>query len=174
MRLRLRSVLVALIALVAVGGLIAALNSGRKLPDATEGAAGGSVQLVVDFGAASGLRTIDVRVPNFAGSGWQLLEQAGFDVEGTADYPNSFVCRLDGWPTRQMESCGSGASGRNGHWAYWVTNPSLGDGWILSGVGAAAHHPECGQAEAWVWVPAGLDSSAVKPRVAAKVFECKK
>ena len=174
MRLRLRSVLVALIAFVAVGGLITALDSGRKAQDAADGADGGSVQLVVDFGASSELRTIDVRVPNFAGSGWQLLEQAGVEVEGTADYPKSFVCRLDGWPTRQMESCDSAPSVRNGHWAYWVTNPALSDGWVLSGVGAAAYVAQCGQAEAWVWVPPGLDSAKVRPRVAAQTFECKK
>lgn len=174
MRICPRNALLSLIALVAIAGLVGALNAGRKIASANSSDGQGSVQLVVEFGAASGMRTIDVRVPAFSGTGWQLLETAGFDVDGTADYPNSFVCRLDGWPTREMESCDSGPSGRTGHWAYFVTNPALGAGWILSGVGASAHRPECGQAEAWVWVPPGADTAKYAPKTQPRVFACQR
>jgi hypothetical protein len=172
MRISPRSALLSLVAIVAIAGLIGALKGGRKVETSSLSGGKGSVQLVVEFGAASGMRTIDVRVPGFSGTGWQLLELAGFDIEGTADYPNSFVCRLDGWPTRSMESCTSGPSGRTGHWAYFVTNPALGAGWVMSGVGAAAHRAECGQAEAWVWVAPGADTSKTAPKSQPRVFEC--
>lgn len=173
MRISRRSALLTLIALAAITGLIVALGNSRKAPSANAGNASGSVQLVVEFGTASGLQPVDVTVPAFSGSGWELLEAAGFDVEGTADYPSSFVCRLDGWPTRAMESCRSGPSARTGHWAYFVTAPDLGAGWILSGVGAAAHRSTCGQAEAWVWVQPGADTAKSAPKSKPKVFACK-
>lgn len=172
MRLSLRSVLIALIALVAVGGLIAALDSKRSVSNALSSTGKGSVQLVVEFGKDSNMRNIDVQVTDFAGTGWQLLEQAGFDVEGTADYPTSFVCRLDGWPTHQMEPCVNGPYGRTGHWSYWVTNAELGNGWIMSGIGAAAHRSKCGQSEAWIWVPAGEGSDQAKPKTPIRVAQC--
>lgn len=172
MRLSMRSVLIALIALVAVGGLIAALDTKRSVSNAQPSTGKGFVQLVVEFGADSNIRNIDVQVTDFAGTGWQLLERAGVDVEGTADYPRSFVCRLDGWPKHQMESCQTGPNGRTGHWSYWVTNAELGKGWIMSGVGAAAHRSKCGQSEAWVWVPAGKGSDQVKPQTRIRVAQC--
>ena len=174
MRVSLRSVLVSLIGLVALGGLVASIDAERGVSSATktDQTTTGSVQLVIEFGDESRRQDIDVSVAHFAGTGWQLLEAGDIEVEGTVDYPSSFVCRLNGWPTRQIESCATGPSGRTGHWAYWVTSPELGDGWILSGVGAAAHRPECGQSEAWVWVPAGKGSTEVKPHTPIRVSEC--
>ena len=172
MRISLRSVLIALIALVAVGGLMAAIDAKRSVSNSLPTTGKGFVQLVVEFGEASKMRKIDIQVTDFAGTGWQLLERAGVEVEGTADYPTSFVCRIDGWPTRQMESCHDGSYGRIGHWAYWVTNAELGDGWILSGIGSAAHRSECGQSEAWVWVPSGKSSNQIKPQTPIQVAQC--
>jgi hypothetical protein len=158
-----------LIALVAVGGLWSAGNS-----DATnvESAAGKKVTLVIDFGEGSSrpprverLEALDQRA-----SGWSLFASAGVAVEGTAQFPTGFVCRVAGWPSKANQNCADTPSYAEGHWAYYVTKRDIGVGWILSGQGAATHVPECGGYEGWKWVGPGEVSSP--PRTSPKLEAC--
>ena len=151
---------------VAPGGVAPAVVSPGS------GSAAGSVQLIVDFGAASGKPTFVKSVDGFDGTGWQLLEAAGLMVQGTDDYPKSFVCRIAGWPTEASQDCADTPTYAEGSWKYFVASPELGSGWIVSGLGVAGHRSSCGQAEAWVWVAGGEDSTTVVPRVKPTVFKC--
>ena len=169
-RIRPRTALVALVALVAVGWLL-----GARLSDGTgtaTGSGGASVGLVVDFGTSSGRPAIVRKVQAFAGTGWQLFSAAGVRVEGTADYPTSFVCRIDGWPNKAEQDCASAPGASQGHWAYFVSSPTMANRWMISGIGAAGHRSKCGESEAWVWVLPGKSLDEVRPHVAPPVSKC--
>jgi len=180
-RLRPRTALVGLLVLVAVGWLLGARINGFSFGGATAGqsygsgdvSGKGSVELLVDFGTASGREPLVKHVHDFAGTGWQLFGAAGLDVQGTADYPSSFVCRIEGWPDAAQQDCGSAPGPSQGHWAYFVTSAKLPGHWLISGVGAAGHRPECGQAEAWVWVLPGKQPNEVQPSLAPEVGSCR-
>lgn len=164
-RLNLRWVLIALVSLVGIGGVIGVRSATAPAESS------GAVHLVVDFGAGSAKEVLDKKVENFAGTGWQLLIAAGLKVQGTADYPNSFVCRINGWPSPSKESCSGTPSPTVGYWKYFIATSSLGGSWIASGTGAAGHKTECGSAEGWLWVTPESASDS-KPRVKPEVQRC--
>ena len=177
----LRFVLIALVVLVSAGWWIGMRSSGPVVSPGVvapavvspgSSSASDSVQLVVDFGAASGKPTFVKSIDGFDGTGWQLLEAAGLKIQGTDDYPKSFVCRINGWPTEAAQSCAKTPTFVEGSWKYFVASPELGSGWIVSGVGVAGHRSSCGQAEAWVWVAGGEDSTSVVPSVKPAVLKC--
>lgn len=131
-----------------------------------------NVTLVVDFGNNPGWDQRTVVVEDFTGTGWDLLEESGLAVEGTADYPRAFVCRIDGWPRESDQDCMKMPTPQTGYWKYFVASASTGGNWIASGVGAAGHRPECGSAEGWLWVTESTPANA-KPEVDPEVFVCK-
>ena len=157
----------ALIALVALGGFVSqkilAAGPGTNTP--------GRVHLVIDFGKQSKIAPIDRWVEGFNGTGWTLIQKAGLSVEGTADYPTSFVCRIAAWPPASTYSCEQTPNPAIGYWKYFVTNPSIGSGWIASGIGAAGHKPICGGAEGWLWVTSTTPETAV-PAITPKTEKC--
>jgi hypothetical protein len=180
MRLSLRSVLVSLIALVAIGGAISGLN-GAKQPksspsqtswfavsktacpsDSTSG-----VSEFIDFGPSKKVKSFCAF--NFSGSGWMLLTSVS-KVDGTSDYPVGFACRIDGWPTVESQDCKNTPTYAEGSWAYFLSNQQ--GGWSFSGTGATMNHPSCGTSEAWVWVAGGADPTAAMPSVKPRVFKC--
>lgn len=131
-----------------------------------------SVTLVVDFGDNPGWDQRIAVIDDFEGTGWQLLAQSGLNVEGTAEYPNSFVCRISGWPRESQEDCLGMPTPQTGYWKYFIANSATGGRWIASGVGAAGHRPECGSAEGWLWVKESTPVNAT-PGVDPEVFTCK-
>lgn len=131
-----------------------------------------TVTLVVDFGNNPGWDQRIVEVEDFDGTGWDLLEESGLTVEGTAEYPSAFVCRIEGWPRESVQDCVNMPTPQSGYWKYFVASASTGGGWIASGIGAAGHRPECGSAEGWLWVTESTPANA-KPAVDPEVFECK-
>lgn len=160
---KLRIALYALIALVAIGGALGLRGLGSIQTPATSPtySTGGSVQLVIDFGSDSGRPTEEMRVASYAGTGWGLFAAAGVAVEGTADYPNSFACRIAEWPSEATENCAGTPNPAVGYWKYFVTNPEIGSGWIASGVGAAGRTLSCGGSDGWLWVTPLTPASAV-------------
>ncbi len=157
------------------GGLTGQAGSAGAVGEVREvgaNAAGNSVQLVVDFGSESGRDVISKRVENFSGTGWQLIEAAGLKAEGTGDYATGFVCRLEGWPSETQQDCVDTPTPAEGTWGYFVTNPEIGPGWIVSGIGSNMHKPKCGQAEAWVWLPPGKEISDARPSVEPEILKC--
>lgn len=47
------------------------------------------------------------------------VEDAGFVVEGTAEFGSSVVCRVDGFPTERQETCRS-MPAADAYWGSWV------------------------------------------------------
>ena len=173
MRLNLRVALFLLIGLVAIGGAwsgIAASQTGARSED--NKTAGKSVTLVIDFGADSGRKVDVITVSNLdiKATGWDVLVHAGLKVQGTDQYPTGFVCRIEGWPSEQNESCDSTPAYSKGHWAYFLSSKKMGGNWILSGQGAATHVPECGDVEGWQWVTPNTASN--QPSVKPEADEC--
>ncbi len=164
MQLNLRRVLIALIALVAIGGLWSALfaGSGQEKPGVAFEKLSGT--LVIDYGmsAVKPVETVDFELP-VGSTSWDIFKAVGIEVEGTQNYPTGFVCRLNDWPSTTDQDCADVPTFSEGSWAYYVTNPDIGDGWFMSGVGAATHTPVCGGYEAWVWIAPGESASATLP-----------
>jgi len=132
--------------------------------------------LVIDFGDAPNHRILVRKLNDLPPSitGWELFKSAGVSVQGTDQYPTGFVCRIADWPTAANQNCHDTPTYAQGHWAYFVTNKNLGDGWVLSGQGAAMHHPECGGYEGWLWISPKNPAIPAAPRIYPKITECPK
>jgi len=171
-----RGVLVSLIALVAIGGLIAS-NSEMKTTrptNAEDSCKGSGITLVVDFGGEDGAKNITKCVSNFDGTGWQLLEAAGLEVAGTSEYPKSFVCRINNFPTSAAEDCVGTPGSLGGSWVYFYSSVASGSettSWSRSPVGAATRKPKCGDFEGWLFLTQGSEKQV--PAIAAEPFSCK-
>lgn len=113
-------------------------------------------------------KTKDFCVTGFSGTSWQLLNRVA-KVEGSADYPDSFVCRIDGWPKQSDNDCSSSASDF-GYWNFFVNNQSL--EWELAMEGPATLRPTCGSAQAWVWVAGPWTEKVTPPSSKPKAFFC--
>ena len=95
------------------------------------------VSVVVDFGAR-------VQTGCAAGdptSAWGALESAGFAVEGTQRFPTTFICRVAGFPTADVEPCVQTPSA-SAYWSVW--SASAGGSWAYSSTGAATLNPAPG------------------------------
>lgn len=173
MRLNLRVALILLIVLVAAGGMWSGFQApGSGGVDLAAKASLKSVTLVIDFGADSGRQVKTLKVENLPkdASGWDVIVKSGTVVKGTSQYPTGFVCRLDGWPTEDSQDCEDTPAFTDGHWAYFVTSKKLGNGWLMSGQGAASHVSACGEFEGWKWV--GPDEDVTPPGALPEVGDC--
>lgn len=170
MRLSLRTVLIALVALVAFGALANALSGAEVATKfstshspgvcATEG-----VTLITTFDGTEKATCAH----EFAGTGWDLFEATGVKVHGTDQYPVGFVCTIDEAPTNQ--DCKDTPRYDEGTWAYFYAKP--GDTkWRFAGFGASMNRPTCGDAQAWVFTAPGVDPQASKPSSTPPTFVC--
>ena len=179
MPFRLRTVLIALIALVALGSIWSALSSTgpsvtpkKSAPQATfvDGACtvdSQGVTEVVDFGVDRAPLTYCAQ--NFTGTGWDLLSQH-LSVEGTSDYSTGFVCRINDVPSVEAQDCVNTPTYEEGTWAYFVADKDSA-GWVLSGTGSSMRKPECGTSEAWVFT-SGRNIEQQAPSVEPVIFSC--
>lgn len=173
MRINLRVALAGLIALVAIGAVWSGLADAKPLAAVTAGGSLKSATLVIDYGTKSNrpIASFDLMDLPTGASGWDLFQAAGIAVQGTDQFPSGFVCRIDGWPNKSLQDCADTPAFDEGHWAYYVTNSSIGSGWVWSGQGAATHIPGCGGYEGWSWVAPGED--AKPPRFSISPRACK-
>ena len=83
---------------------------------------------------------------SYRGDGWKLFGAAGFDVRGTAKYPTSFACQINGEPANAKcdDSDTSGA-----YWGYFVAVDGV---WGYATTGASDHQAACGESEGWVYM----------------------
>ena len=175
MRIRLRVVLFALVALVAIGSAISALpptesQTSTPAPKATfsDGTCLDSgVTQVIDFG--SNQSPIVYCATNFVGTGWDLLAQR-VDVSGTNEYPTGFVCRIEGVPSVKDQDCANTPSYDEGSWVYFTANEET-NGWVMSSTGAGMRKPACGSSDAWVF-SGSKRPERVKPTIEPTVFKC--
>lgn len=175
---RTRAALLALLLLVAVGGAISWEFNDQENPQSesiaskfSEGeCASNGVTLVVDFGTDSGLPMI-VRCANeFSGSGWDIFAATDVEVLGTDNYPTGFVCRLENYPSQDIQDCADTPKYSEGTWGYFLLNEK--GEWQVSGVGSAAREPECGFAEGWRFILAGEDIGSLAPSVTPTIASC--
>lgn len=172
----LRAVLFALIGLVAIGSAISVkpLTPSSSFAKVSDGACVNSgVTLVVDFGQTDAESLVKC-VQDFSGTGWKIFHAAEIDVQGTAEYPKSFVCRIAEFPSLSSEDCQGTPSFVTGTWVYFhssVKNKS--SGWLRSGQGAASRKPGCGDFEGWRFVIGESKANQV-PDIEPKPFTCKK
>jgi len=175
----LRVVLFGLVALVALGSLWGALSATTPSKSDNKDSAAATfvagvcdenrqgVTAVIDFGQTQ--EPLAYCAQNFGGTGWDLLAQH-VKVEGTADYPTGFVCRLEGVPSVDDQDCINTPTYDEGSWAYFVADePSA--GWVLSGTGASMRTPACGTSEAWVFT-SGKNIEQQKPSLEPVIFSC--
>jgi hypothetical protein len=180
MKISLRMVLVALVALVAIGGLISTIPSGQQSTkelskfESHQGQCNNEngVSLVIDFGISSKREPQSVCVKDFKGTGWQLFAAANISVAGTDEFPTGFVCRIADWPSTSVQPCTSTPTAAQGTWAYFVASADTGPNWLFSGQGAAMHKPKCGAVEGWRFVEPGEVGSQSLPRLAPATFGC--
>lgn len=121
------------------------------------------VRVVVDFGpldAASVTACVD------AGPALDVLDAAGIATEGTADYGNQVVCRVNGRPGADETVTVDGADpfvetcdtlGSAAYWALWVINTPDGS-WEYAQEGVATLQLTAGQSVGLVYT-AGTDST---------------
>lgn len=175
MKISLRMVLIALVALVAVGSMVSTIPSEKPLSQGSfaEGQCDeeDGVSLVVDFGTSSDRDALELCALDFTSTGWDVFAAVELVVEGTSEYPTGFVCRLDGWPTMEQQACSKTPTAAQGSWAYFSASENK--GWQFSGQGAAMRKPACGSVEGWRFVEAGEVASQSWPRVDAKTSSCK-
>lgn len=180
MRLNLRVVLVALVALVAAGATVTALMpqssdkpsaSGPTWFEGACSAARPGVTLAIDFGDAAGRDGAMRCVQNYQGNGWDVIPAAGFSVQGTDQYPTGFTCRIEGWPMVSAQDCADTPTYKEGFWAYYFASPDD-SAWRFSGAGATQRTPECGGLEGWRFISAGESAGELAPRFDVHSFSC--
>jgi hypothetical protein len=79
--------------------------------------------------------------------------QADFSVDGTAQYGDAFVCRIDGDPTVDQTPCTS-TPPASASWSFWYADAGS-TSWTYATEGASTFRPQAGSAEAWTFGAAG-------------------
>lgn len=179
MRISLRAVLIALVGLVAIGGLftsgVLSTVSETNAGDQTKAFGfcnSNGVSLVIDYGSANSADLAINCGENFSGTGWELFAATEQKVEGTTEYPVGFVCRINDFPTVAEQSCSSTPDSTQGSWAYYYATAQLGNNWLFSATGASTRKPKCGDVDAWVFIKSGEKTR--EPAVTPVTFQCPK
>lgn len=177
MRISLRGVLIALVVLVAIGGLIStgALSTSPKSSAVKTATQSGfcksdGVSLVVDYGNGSDKDPDIFCGSEFEGSGWDLFAATGQTVIGTSEYPIGFVCRINDFPSSADQPCTSTPTTAQGTWAYYYATSELGNNWMFSAAGASMRNPKCGDVDAWVFIGPGEENR--EPSLAPVTLKC--
>jgi hypothetical protein len=160
-----------LVAAVAAAVLTACAAPSAPSPGGTTPAPGATsasgecsgVRVVVDFGP---LDTPTVTSCVDAGPALDVLDAAGIVTEGTADYGNQVVCRVNGRPSADETVTVDGADpfvetcdtlGSAAYWALWVITSPDGS-WEYAQEGVATLQLAAGQSVGLVYT-AGTDST---------------
>jgi hypothetical protein len=147
----------AAVLLLALAGCSAPAPDPAPTPSApaasSDGAcAGTEVTVQVDFG---GLGADPIRECAPAGPAADALDAVGVTTEGTADYGDQVVCRVDGQPSPEVESCDTLPA--DGYWALWVRDAPGGE-WAYAEEGVTTLQLEAGQGLGLVYTQ-GTDST---------------
>ena len=157
MKLAPSAVAAAALVLLALTGCSAAATEADPTPDASESAADGAcaaaeVTVVVEFGSL-GVPDIDECAP--AGPAAAALAALDISTEGTADYGDQVVCRVDEQPAPEVESCATLPA--NAYWALWVKDDADAE-WAYAEEGVATLELAAGQSLGLVYTE-GTDST---------------
>jgi hypothetical protein len=128
-------------------GLIAspasAVDPGKGKPGYCPDATG--VTVVVDFQGLGGDAIIRC-APGPQASGLTALQNSGMIVAGTQRWGLAFICRIEGKPGPETESCAD-TPPATAFWGYW--HAANGGGWAYSQRGVANRKPPAGSFEGW-------------------------
>jgi hypothetical protein len=110
----------AAVLLLALAGCSAAAPEADPTPSTPAGSSDGAcadseVTVQVDFGVLGADR---IRECAPAGPAADALDAVGVTTEGTADYGDQVVCRVDDQPSPDVETCDTLPA--DGYWALWV------------------------------------------------------
>jgi hypothetical protein len=146
-----------LLSLLVLSGCATAAPEAPPTPEETTAADGGActaeeVTLRVEFGDL-GAEPVDACAP--AGVAADALASAGITTEGTADYGDQVVCRVDGQPSVEDESCATLPA--DAYWALWIKTASDAE-WEYAQEGVATQPVEAGQSLGLVYT-VGTDST---------------
>jgi hypothetical protein len=141
----------------------AADPSSSPVPESASSAPCGEVTVVVDFGV---LDVPSIGACVSAGPALDALDEAGVSTEGTADYGNAVVCRVNNEPSPDetvtiqgqdpfVESCDT--LNATAYWALWV-KPSADADWEYAQEGVSTLELAAGQSVGLVYT-AGTDST---------------
>lgn len=148
-------VVTAVLVVLALSGCSAAAPQADPAPAASEPAADGvcaEVTVVVEFGSLNA-PTIEECAP--AGLAADALEAVDVSTEGTADYGDQVVCRVDDLPAPEVESCATLPA--DAYWALWVKDSSDAE-WAYAEAGVATLQLTAGQSVGLVYTE-GTDST---------------
>ncbi|MFM1984120.1 MAG: hypothetical protein RL723_555 [Actinomycetota bacterium] len=173
-KVSLRAVLFTLLVLVALGSVFSVGPVKQKnlaLEVSNSPCVDTGVTLIVDQGGNQD-QVLTRCVKYFEGTGWNIFNAANLNVQGTAEYPESFVCRLNDFPSAETEDCLRTPSFAKGTWVYFNATAENTE-WMRSGQGAASRNPSCGDYEGWRYITS-VDQSNAAPRFEARPFRCQK
>lgn len=120
------------------------------------------VTVVVDFQELGGATMIRC-APGPQPSGLAALKNAGFQVEGTRRWDESFICRIEGRPGPDRELC-IDTPPASAYWSYW--HAPNGGVWTYSQSGVTARTPPKGSFEGWSFSSGRTATTSPPPRVA--------
>ncbi|TDC74131.1 hypothetical protein E1283_16885 [Streptomyces hainanensis] len=106
---------------------------------------GDGVTVVVDFRELGGGRVVRC-APGAQADGLAALRDAGFQVNGTSRWGDSFVCRINNRPGADSEPCVD-TPPASAYWSYW--HAENGGSWTYSQLGATYRTPPEGSFEGW-------------------------
>ena len=109
------------------------------------------VTVIVEYGSLDAPR-VEACAP--AGAASDALEAAAITTEGTADYGDQVVCRVNDLPAPDVESCATLPA--NAYWALWVKDGADAD-WAYAEEGVATLQLTAGQSLGLVYTE-GTDS----------------
>ena len=115
------------------------------------------VRVLVDFGTLGADPIDDCAEAGIAGDS---LKAAGITTEGTADYGDQVICRVNDEPAPADESCATLPA--DFYWALWV-KPSSDAEWEYAQEGAATLQLDAGQSLALVYTDAA-DADPAPPQ----------
>ncbi|MFG3531436.1 prenyltransferase/squalene oxidase repeat-containing protein [Streptomyces sp. NPDC047917] len=145
--------------MVFVGGTAPASADPIEQCTATSGAI-----VAVDFGPFGG--NVERGCDTTPITGYELLQTAGFTMEGTLHDGPAFICRIGKgigtqYPTPDKESCVLTPQA-TAYWSYWTASPGQRK-WSYSQQGAMARNPKPGDVEAWVYGGTDIAGTKGKP-----------
>ncbi|HWH97282.1 MAG TPA: hypothetical protein VNS80_02850 [Pseudolysinimonas sp.] len=147
------AVLPLLVALALTGCAPASPDSTPAATSTSEGAAScDEVAVVVDFGSLE-QEGIEACAP--AGVALDVLHAAGIETEGTADFGDAALCRVEQRPSPDVETCATFSD--VAYWALWV-RPSADAKWEFALEGVADQELADGQSLGLVYTPVNGES----------------
>lgn len=147
-----RLAIVVAFAAIALAGCAATAPQTEAGPSVSAPGGGcAEVTTVVDFGA---LDAPSIHACAAAGAAMEAFDEAGVSTEGTADYGDQVVCRVDDLPAPDVETCATLPTGA--YWALWVKADPTAD-WEYAQEGLATLQLSAGQSVGLVYTE-GTDS----------------